>query len=67
MIYFKKIGIDGQVMIGKQDVLPTNATEITETEYNERYNQLREEAIKRAEAEALEFSQLNLEEGDSSE
>lgn len=66
MIYYKKIGIDGQVMIGKQEVLPTDTIEITEEEYNEKYKEFYEEAKRKVELEMLEFGYLNSEEGGDS-
>lgn len=46
MIYYKKLNIDGTLnMIGTQEILPTNAEEITETEYTELYQYIQENAV----------------------
>ena len=45
MICFKKNAIEGQVMIGKQEVLPDNSVEITEEEYAELYQYIQEHAV----------------------
>ena len=45
MIYYKKLNTDGTLnMIGTQDKLPTDAVEITETEYEELYQYIQENA-----------------------
>ena len=45
MIYYKKLNTDGTInMIGTQDKLPTDAVEITETEYEELYQYIQENA-----------------------
>ena len=61
MIYFKKHTNNG-VMIGIQESLPDNSVEITESEYSVIYNEIREEAIRKAKEE-LELSLLEDEEG----
>lgn len=46
MIYYKKINEDGTInMIGTQDKLPTDAVEITDTEYEELYLYIQENAV----------------------
>ena len=46
MIYYKKLNENGSInMIGTQDSLPTDAVEITETEYTELYQYIRENAV----------------------
>ena len=46
MIFYKKLNNDGTVnMIGTQDTLPTDAVEITETEYKELYQYIQENAV----------------------
>ena len=46
MIYYKKLNTDGTInMIGTQDKLPTDAVEITETEYEELYQYIQENAV----------------------
>ena len=46
MIYYKKLNTDGTLnMIGTQDKLPTDAVEITETEYEELYQYIQENAV----------------------
>ena len=46
MIYYKKLNTDGTLnMIGTQDTLPTDAVEITETEYEELYQYIQEHAV----------------------
>ena len=45
MIFYKKLNTDGTLnMIGTQDKLPTDAVEITETEYEELYQYIQENA-----------------------
>ena len=45
MIFYKKLNTDGSLnMIGTQDELPTDAVEITETEYEELYQYIQENA-----------------------
>ena len=45
MIFYKKLNEDGTInMIGTQDELPTYAFEITETEYEELYQYIQENA-----------------------
>ena len=46
MIFYKKLNEDGTInMIGTQDELPTDAVEITETEYKELYQYIQENAV----------------------
>ena len=46
MIHYKKINPDGTLnLIGTQDTLPTDAVEITETEYTELYQYIQENAV----------------------
>ena len=46
MIFYKKLNEDGTInMIGTQDELPTYAFEITETEYEELYQYIQENAV----------------------
>ena len=46
MIFYKKLNEDGTInMIGTQDELPTDAVEITETEYEELYQYIQENAV----------------------
>ena len=46
MIFYKKLNNDGTVnMIGTQETLPTDAVEITETEYTELYQYIQENAV----------------------
>ena len=46
MIFYKKLNADGTLnMIGTQDELPTDAVEITETEYEELYQYIQENAV----------------------
>ena len=46
MTYYKKLNTDGTLnMIGTQDKLPTDAVEITETEYEELYQYIQENAV----------------------
>ena len=45
-MYYKKLNTDGTLnMIGTQDKLPTDAVEITETEYEELYQYIQENAV----------------------
>ena len=45
-MYYKKLNTDGTLnMIGTQDKLPTDAVEITETEYKELYLYIQENAV----------------------
>ena len=45
MIFYKKLNTDGTLnMIGTQDKLPTDAVEITETEYEELYQYIQDNA-----------------------
>ena len=45
-MYYKKLNTDGTInMIGTQDKLPTDAVEITETEYEELYQYIQENAV----------------------
>ena len=45
-MYYKKLNTDGTLnMIGTQDKLPTDAVEITETEYGELYQYIQENAV----------------------
>ena len=45
MIFYKKLNTDGTLnMIGTQDELPSDAVEITETEYEELYQYIQENA-----------------------
>ena len=46
MIFYKKLNRDGTLnMIGTQDELPTDAFEITETEYEELYQYIQDNAV----------------------
>ena len=46
MIYYKKLNTDGTLnLIGTQEVLPSDAVEITETEYTELYQYIQENAV----------------------
>lgn len=46
MIYFKKLNPDGTLnLIGTQDSLPSDAEEITETEYAELYQYIQDNAV----------------------
>ena len=46
MIYYKKLNADGTLnLIGTQDTLPTDAVEITETEYTELYQYIQDNAV----------------------
>ena len=46
MIHYKKLNPDGTLnLIGTQDTLPTDAVEITETEYTELYQYIQEHAV----------------------
>ena len=46
MIFYKKLNTDGTLnMIGTQDKLPTDAVEITETEYEKLYQYIQENAV----------------------
>ena len=46
MIYYKKLNADDTInMIGTQDTLPTDAVEITEQEYTERYQYIQDNAV----------------------
>lgn len=46
MIFYKKLNNDGTVnMIGTQDALPSDAVEITKTEYNELYRYIQDNAV----------------------
>ena len=46
MIHYKKINPDGTLnLIGTQDTLPTDAVEITETEYTELYQYIQDNAV----------------------
>ena len=46
MIFYKKLNPDGTLnLIGTQDTLPSNTIEITETEYNELYQYIQENAV----------------------
>ena len=46
MKYYKKLNTDGTLdMIGTQEVLPSDAIEITETEYTELYQYIQENAV----------------------
>ena len=45
-MYYKKLNTDGTLnMIGTQETLPTDAVEITETEYKELYQYIQEHAV----------------------
>ena len=45
-MYYKKLNTDGTLnMIGTQDKLPTDAVEITETEYEELYQYIQDNAV----------------------
>lgn len=46
MMYYKKLNSDGTLdMIGTQEMLPSDTIEITETEYNELYKYIQENAV----------------------
>ena len=46
MIYYKKLNADDTInMIGTQDTLPSDAVEITDTEYEELYQYIQENAV----------------------
>ena len=46
MKHFKKLNEDGSInMIGTQDTLPSDAVEITETEYTELYQYIQDNAV----------------------
>lgn len=46
MIHYKKINPDGTLnLIGTQDTLPSDAVEITETEYSELYRYIQDNAV----------------------
>ena len=46
MIYYKKLNTDGTLnMIGTQDKLSTDTVEITETEYEELYQYIQDNAV----------------------
>ena len=46
MKHFKKLNEDGSInMIGTQETLPTDAVEITETEYTELYQYIQDNAV----------------------
>lgn len=54
MTYYKKLNTDGTLnMIGTQDKLPTDAIEITETEYEELYLYIQENAVHVIEEEEI--------------
>lgn len=64
MIYYKKLNYNKTInVIGTQDTLPKDAVEITEEEYKYLNKYIKENAVH----DDIEFSQLNLEDGDSSE
>ena len=53
MIFYKKLNPDGTLnLIGTQDTLPTDAVEITETEYTELYQYIQEHAVHKIVEEA---------------
>ena len=53
-MYYKKLNTDGTLnMIGTQDKLPTDAVEITETEYEELYQYIKENAVHVIEEEEI--------------
>ena len=46
MKHFKKLNEDGSInMIGTQETLPTDAVEITETEYTELYQYIQDNTV----------------------
>ena len=58
MKHYKKLNEDGSInMIGTQDTLPTDAVEITETEYNELYQYIQENAVHIVEDEESETTE----------
>ena len=58
MIYYKKLNIDGTLnMIGTQETLPTNAEEITETEYTDLYQYIQDNAVHITEDEESETTE----------
>ena len=53
-MYYKKLNTDGTLnMIGTQDKLPTDAVEITKTEYEELYLYIQENAVHVIEEEEI--------------
>ena len=53
-MFYKKLNKDGTIkMIGTQDKLPTDAVEITETEYEELYQYIQENAVHVIEEEEI--------------
>lgn len=59
MKYYKKIRADNFIVIGGQDIIPSDSIEITEDEYLELCKLIQETAVNET-----EFSQLNQEECD---
>lgn len=58
MIFYKKFNEDGTInMIGTQDELPTDAFEITETEYEKLYQYIQENAVHITEDEESETTE----------
>ena len=58
MTYYKKLNVDGTLnMIGTQNKLPTDAIEITETEYEELYLYIQENAVHITEDEESETTE----------
>ena len=46
MIFYKKLNTDGTLnMIGTQETLPSDVIEITESEYNELYKYIQDNAV----------------------
>ena len=57
-MYYKKLNTDGTLnMIGTQDKLPTDAVEITETEYEELYQYIQENAVHIVDDEESEITE----------
>ena len=53
-MFYKKLNKDGTLdMIGTQEVLPDNSVEITETEYEELYQYIQENAVHVIEEEEI--------------
>lgn len=54
VIFYKKLNEDGTInMIGTQDTLPSDTIEITETEYEELYLYIQENAVHIVEEEEI--------------
>lgn len=58
MIYYKKLNADGTLnLIGTQDTLPSDAVEITETEYTELYRYIQDNAVHIVDDEESEITE----------